>query len=168
MADLTKALNYTLKWEGGWSDDPDDPGGATMYGITFEEARQFGIKTKDELRNIKPEQVEAIYRAGYWRFGGLASQQAATKLFDIAVNMGLKTSVRMTQGVLNELGAALQEDGCWGPKTEACVNATEPGKLVALLCEVSAQHYRDIVAHRPTSAKFLHGWLRRAAGVPDE
>jgi lysozyme family protein len=60
----------------------------------------------------------------------------------------------------------LDVDGIWGPKTEASVNAVEPETMLRLLCELSADRYRGIVERRPTSQKFLKGWLRRAEEVP--
>lgn len=166
MAEFTRALPFVLKHEGGWSDDPADPGGATMQGITLATAQRHGIMTKDALRAIAPEVVAAIYESDYWRFGGVYDQRVATKIFDMAVNMGRKTTVKMVQDGLNELGASLMPDGCWGPATENCVNAAGPDQMLELLCKASAERYRAIVAHRPESMKYLDGWLKRAAEVP--
>jgi type VI secretion system secreted protein VgrG len=166
MADFARALPFVLQHEGGWSDDPDDPGGATNQGITLATAQRHGIMTKDALRVITPEVVAAIYEADYWRFGGVYDQRVATKLFDMTVNMGRKTSVKLVQNGLNELGASLIPDGCWGPATENCVNAVDSGQMLEMLCRVSEERYRAIVADRPKSAKYLNGWLKRAAEVP--
>ena len=166
MADLARALPFVLRHEGGWSDDAADPGGATNFGITLATAQRHGIMDADALRAITPEQVEAIYRQDYWRFDHVDDQRVATKVFDMAVNMGLRTAVYMVQEALNSLGASLKDDGRWGPVTEASVNATRPDQLLQLLCDEAADYYRAIVAARPTSAKFLKGWLARAAEVP--
>ena len=166
MADLTLALPWVLRHEGGWSDDADDPGGATNKGITLATAQRHGIATADDLRQITDDQVAEIYRADYWRFNGLTDQRVATKIFDMAVNMGLRTAVRLVQGCLNALGAGLVEDGAWGPMTENTVNAVPPDRMLQALCQESAEHYHAIVAGRPASEKFLHGWLTRAAEVP--
>ena len=166
MADFTRALPFVLKHEGGWSDDPDDPGGATNHGITLATAQRHGIMTKDALRAIAPEVVAAIYEADYWRFDGISSQRVAVKVFDMAVNMGRKTVVKLIQSALNTLGASLMPDGCWGPATENCVNAVDPDQMLEVLVQVSMDHYRAIVANRPQSGKYLIGWLARAAEVP--
>ena len=168
MADLGLALPFILRHEGGWSDDPDDPGGATNYGITLATAQRHGIRTKDELRDITPEQVEEIYRQDYWRFNGLVNQRVATKLFDLAVNLGLASASRMAQEVLNDLGADLSEDGHWGPHTEAALNVAPSERLLDHLCREAADYYQALAAHRPTSEKFLRGWLARAADLPRE
>jgi lysozyme family protein len=166
MAYFEQALPFVLKHEGGWSDDPDDPGGATNHGITLETARRYGIQTKEELKAITPEDVASIYRSGYWRFNGLTSQDVATKLFDMAVNMGLRTAIRIAQDCLNTLGASLVSDGSFGPITEATINAVAPKRMLDLLCQASAEHYRHIVLVRSSSDKFLKGWLARADEVP--
>jgi type VI secretion system secreted protein VgrG len=166
MATLAQALPWVLRHEGGWSDDPSDPGGATNHGITLATAQRHGIATAEDLRAITDDQVAAIYRADYWRFDGIDDQRVATKIFDIAVNVGLATAVHLVQDALNTLGACLAEDGRWGPKTEASVNAVDPGKLLQLVSYEQAEYYRAIVAHRPESRKFLAGWLVRAQDCP--
>lgn len=161
------ALPYVLKHEGGWSDDPDDPGGATNKGITLATANAHGIQTVDELRHITDEQVASIYRSGYWRFDRILSQRVATKLLDMAVNMGLRTAIRLVQEALNDLGAGLNVDGVMGPLAVSAINQIHEDSMLLLLCEVSKRRYLDIVAARPKSKKFLDGWLKRASEVPE-
>lgn len=138
-----------------------------MQGITLSTAQAHGIMTKQALRAITPEQVAAIYRADYWRFDGIDDQRVATKLFDMAVNFGLKTATTMVQRVLVSLGAPEDfVDGRFGAWTRASINSVDPNKMLALLCVASEKRYRAIVATRPESAEFLNGWLRRAGEVP--
>ena len=75
-------------------------------------------------------------------------------------------AIRIVQEALNTLGAGLEVDGCWGPRTEASVNAANPAQLLEQICQEAAEHYQAIVANRPASGKFLKGWLARAASVP--
>lgn len=166
MADFARALPWILAHEGGWSDDPMDPGGATNYGITLATAQRHGITTKDELKGIPSAKVASIYYMDYWRFDGVDDQRVATKVFDMAVNFGRKTAIKMAQDALNELGASLMPDGLYGPATEAAINTVEPRHLLALLCRDCADRYRSVVRKRPESAKFLKGWLRRAEALP--
>ena len=62
------ALAAVLKHEGGWSDHPADPGGATMRGVTKRtlEAHLGREMTKEELRNISDAMLSEIYRRRYW------------------------------------------------------------------------------------------------------
>lgn len=166
MADFLLALPFVLAHEGGWADDPDDPGGATNFGITMATAQRYGIQTKEALSAITPSQVEHIYRTGYWHFDGVRDQRVAGKIFDICVNMGVGAGTKLVQEALNTLGAGLKADGRWGPITEASVNAVMADRMLAILCYRSAEKYKAIVDAHPSSGKFLRGWLRRASGVP--
>ena len=167
MADFALALPYVLKHEGGWSDDPDDPGGATNYGITLKTASSIGILTKEQLRAITPEQVAGIYKRDYWKFDALNSQRVATKLFDMCVNMGVRKGVELAQDGLNLLGASIHPDGLLGPITVKCINAVPEDKMLDVLCHEAQGRYLDIVAANPRMKKFLPGWMHRACEVPD-
>lgn len=166
MAAFDLALPYVLSHEGGWSNDPADPGGATNFGITMETARRHGIRTPDELLRITPAQVADIYRKDYWVWDGVEDQQVATKLFDMGVNMGVRTAVRLCQDGLNTLGAALEVDGRLGPKTLESINAVTSNHMLDVLAYEAADYYKAIVAKRPESRKFLKGWLKRAEDRP--
>jgi lysozyme family protein len=169
MANFTLALNYTLRHEGGWSFHRDDPGGATNYGITFATAQRHGITTIEGLRDITRAKVADIYRKDYWRFDGVKCQAVAAKVFDMCVNMGLATGVKLAQRALNErLDAGLAEDGVFGPRTLDAMNRSHsPTMLLAKLCILCEEHYRGIVKRRPNMKVFLNGWLRRAWSLPE-
>jgi type VI secretion system secreted protein VgrG len=162
MSDFTTALNYTLKHEGGWANNPDDPGGPTMFGITLNTAKRHGIDDADALKKISPEMAAAILREGYWRFGSVADQRVATKVFDMSVNMGLATAVKLLQKSLNVYGAELRVDGVFGAETSRAVNSHDPELILDLLCGVSREHYEQVAARSPSSKRFLGGWKKRA------
>ena len=69
MTRFEVCLPRILEHEGGWSDHPSDPGGATMKGVTLETySNWLGKKaTKDELRNIPSSHLNTIYRDNYWK-----------------------------------------------------------------------------------------------------
>lgn len=87
-----QALAFTLKYEGGWSDHPKDPDGATMKGITLATFRRFKpAATKAQLRAITDDMVERVYRVDYWQpidANALARGLDACA-FDYAVNSGV-------------------------------------------------------------------------------
>lgn len=168
MAIFIKALIYTLKHEGGWVNDPLDTGGATNYGITLETAKRHGVLTEAALKGITQARIAEIYKADYWRFDGIEDQRVATKVFDMAVNMGRATAIRYLQSILNAAGAKLLMDGVYGSLTEAAVNRLSPQYLLTELCCVSEDHYRAIIERRPGAAKFAKGWLKRAKALPGE
>lgn len=137
-----------------------------MMGITLATAQRHGILSAEALKSITPEQVEAIYRADYWRFDGINDQRVATKLFDLSVNMGLRTAVRLVQTALVDLDVPLGVDGRYGPNTETAINASSGDAVLSGLVVEALDYYRAIVAKDPTQGRFARGWELRAKEVP--
>ncbi len=99
-------LKFTLAYEGGWADNPKDPGGATMKGITLATYRRwFPAATKTQLRNISAQNVEKIYRADYWDKVSGDSLAAGVDLvtFDAGVNSG---QARAMKWLMASIGGA--------------------------------------------------------------
>lgn len=164
MADFLKALPFALRHEGGFSDHPADKGGRTNLGVTQATLDMFRRRDASlplDVADLTQEQAAQIYRAGYWFFDGVANQAVATKLLDMAVNLGPVRAVMLCQ---RALGGAVQMDGRWGPKTEAAVNACPD--LLDRLCLEQETFYRRIVERDTSQAIFLKGWTRRAREVP--
>ena len=169
MADFDRALKTILCHEGGaaYTDDPADPGGATKYGISLRFLKDHGIDLDgdgdidaEDVRGLDPEKTAQLYRQFFWNLvhgNDFADQAVATKLFDMAVNMGPGRSI-----VLIQKAVLVPADGLFGPKTFATINGFASPLLFANLEEFLGDFYRGIVASRPASAKFLEGWLVRA------
>lgn len=167
MASFDDALAFVLPHEGGWSDNPNDPGGPTNHGITLRTAQlRLGISSPEELKEITPQQVADIYRADYWRFGAVTDQRIASKLLDLAVNLGLKTAVMIAQRALGAVGDAVMVDGVWGPATQKAANSVDAAELLEALCKAAAAHYEGLASANPRLAVFLHGWIARAYDIP--
>jgi lysozyme family protein len=148
MANFELAIPTVLTNEGGYVNDPDDPGGETNFGISKRSYPSLDIK------HLTVEDATAIYLRYFWKFGGIEDQAVATKLFDAYVNMkshAIKAAQEVTQ---------LPIDGVYGPHTEAAIN-NMAGFLAAYRNRL-VQYYLDIVTFNPEDAKFLDGWLRRA------
>lgn len=90
MSNLLKALRFTLKWEGGYSNDSDDPGGETNYGISKR------AHPKEDIKNLKMDRVAKIYEDGYWKPAGCEALPLAESVavFDTAVNCGVSRAKR--------------------------------------------------------------------------
>ena len=88
-----------------------------------------------------------------------ADQAVATKLFDMAVNMGPGKAIKLAQA-----SAGVPDDGIFGPKTFRALNVTGDAvqPLLTSICSTQVGFYRGIVMARPKSQKFLAGWLVRA------
>jgi lysozyme family protein len=168
MADFAKAISVVLAHEGGFVDDKDDPGGATNYGISARYWREeHGEKlTPDQMRALTREQAIAEYQHAWWDrygFGGIRDQALATKILDMAVNMGAEQATLILQRSLNELGNHVTVDGTFGPRTLHATNISDSTRLVGKLVVHQSDFYRGLARSKPAMAKFLVGWLQRAA-----
>ena len=85
MSNFNKALEFVLRWEGGYVNDPKDPGGETKYGIS---KRAF---PKEDIKNMTKERAAEIYQQHYWIPSGCERMELgmATAVFDSAVNCGV-------------------------------------------------------------------------------
>ena len=157
MADFSKAIGFVLANEGGYANNPSDPGGETNFGISKRAYPYLDIK------NLTRDDATAIYQRDYWKFDGLASQRVATKLFDACVNMGPSAAVRLLQLSLGALEVGpVVADGKIGPETIAHANAADEEKLVDEFKARLAKFYADEAVNGTGMAGFLLGWLRRA------
>lgn len=158
-----RALQQTLHHEGGWSDHPRDPGGATMKGVTLKTYSAFLGRqaTKDELRKISDEHLERIYRTGYWDAvrGDDLPAGIDMMVFDFAVNAGRKRAVITLQRAIDLPNP--QQDGVIGPATLKAVD----DKVTRLGVSLVAVNYATIreLFYRglPTFDAFGKGWIRR-------
>ncbi len=135
-------LNETLRHEGGWADNPKDPGGATMKGITLATFRRWKPKaTKDDLRAISDEMLQTIYRSDYWKpvRGDTLALGVDLATFDYSVHSGPGTAWKALEKVLG------------GPDHET----------VKKLCARRLSSYQAL-KHWATFGK---GWARRIAAI---
>ena len=150
------SLAVVLRWEGGYSDHADDPGGATNLGITRKTLSAYrGRKvTKDEVRALTHEEAEQIYRVLYWEACRCDELPAAARLavFDCAVNQGVGRASRLLQKA-----AGAKVDGKIGPRTLARVRAKAPHDLVRDFMARRAVHYASLLK----MVRFHFGWFRR-------
>lgn len=176
-----EALKVVLEHEGGWTDDPRDPGGATNFGVSLRLLRSLGDLDgddyqdgdldrdgdvdADDVRAMTRDQAAAVYRGqwwdryGYWR---LAEQATATKVFDLAVNMGPRQAHLIAQRACRALSHAITEDGVLGPQTLGALNGVRDFQALPPLRSEASGFYRALVAKRAELGPFLRGWLTRA------
>jgi lysozyme family protein len=171
------AVQHTLAAEGVFSDDKNDRGGRTKYGISTPTLATYQRKfqrlvDRDVATLTKSEAIE-IYRAMFWRYDGLISRMIATELFDIGVNRGLTTAVLIMQRAINfhPSSLAVTEDGLWGPGTLAAINTLCVGNesrllLFKAMVYFQARSYVAIVENNPSQLDFFDGWITRAAERP--
>lgn len=165
---LDSALRFVLRWEGGFVDHPDDPGGRTNKGVTQKvydgwRARQ-GLPAAD-VRNIVDAEVHSIYASDYWippRCDLLATPLDLAQ-FDTAVNMGVGRAVRFLQ---SSVGCGV--DGDFGPATERAVASCDAGTALVAYCDRREAFYRSLAEKRPRLAVFLRGWMNRLNALRSE
>lgn len=157
------ALACVLRQEGGWSDDPRDPGGPTFRGITLATLASHRGRpvSPGELRSITAEDVAGIYRNRYWAAVAADRLPAGVDLavFDLAVNSGPARAARTLQAALG-----LHQDGIVGPVTIATAMRTEPAALVR---EIGRRRL-SFLQHLAAWTAFGRGWSRRVADVEAE
>lgn len=141
---------FLWNWEGTvYENDPDDPGGATKYGVD-----QRSHPSVD-IRSLTEEKAKEIYRKEYWKKirGGELPEKIAVVVMDIAVNNGTGRAAKWLQEL-----AGTKPDGVIGPITVAASQKLNEVDLVSLL-DRREDFYRAIAKGR--MAKFLKGWLNR-------
>ena len=149
-------LEFTLGEEGGWSDNPADPGGQTNQGITLRTYRLFRHgATADDLRAIPAAVVELIYHRQFWSIMGCDNLPSGVDLevFDAGVNIGAARAVGYLQ-----LIAGVTQDRIDGPLTEAAVANMPATDVITRLNGLLVAHYRAL----PTFGTFGQGWLARS------
>jgi lysozyme family protein len=156
-ANFATALAFTLQAEGGFVDDPYDPGGPTNQGITLETFRAFGGggETIGDLQRISPLAVAAIYREHYWQpvRGDELPAGVDLSVFDMGVNAGPRRSIELLQ---HALGCAV--DGDFGPETLARVTEVASATdLIAGLARMQHFYYAGL----PGWGRFGKGWQAR-------
>ena len=161
MADYKKLIPLIKKWEGGFVNHPNDPGGATNSGVTLSTFRSvYGKdKTVQDLKNMTNEQWEYIFKTRFWdrwKADDIDSQAIANLLVDWTWASGVY-GIKYPQEVL-----VVKTDGIVGLKTLAAINYYPNKKeLFDKLWNRRKKHFEDIVRNRPQSKVFLKGWLRR-------
>lgn len=177
MASFDAFFPTLLKHEGGFVDDPADPGGATNKGVTLETftryaPRYLGIEpTLANLKALTDAQAAKIYKPLYWdevHGDEIELQDLANIVFDFQVNAGGAAS-KLLQKVLNDLGASppLSVDGDVGTGTMAALKRADANAVYRAFRQGRIAYYQDLVARRPALGKFLNGWLKRVNSFPE-
>lgn len=154
------ALAAILKYEGGFSNDPQDPGGATNLGVTLYTLSQFEGRQAmlSEVHALTPEKVAPIYRANYWNAIHGDNLPAGVDLivFDTCVNSGPGRAAKLLQQAVG-----VDADGAIGPAT---IRAAQTHAAADTIDRFSALHetfYRSL----PTFGHFGAGWMNRLHAV---
>lgn len=153
METFDRCFDLLIDNEGGYVNDPNDPGGETMWGVTEEVAREHGYM--GPMKEMPQMIAMGIYQKRYWLpWMDNAPMPLAFELFDCAVNCGAGTAAKLLQ---KTLGVA--QDGVVGPKTMAAASAATPAALWASYISARLDYYTRLPGWKHYSA----GWTRRIA-----
>lgn len=162
MDRFEKIFDYLLKVEGGYSNDKHDKGGKTKYGITEEDARDFGYK--GDMQDLTKDFAKSIYLKKYYlgnKLDKVINNKVALSVCDWAVNSG-KNGIKNAQIAINQLtNTNLDVDGVIGNKTLEALNAADPEKFLEVYHNLQRIYYRSKVEGDKTQKEFLTGWLNR-------
>ncbi len=157
MKSFKEIIEKVLEHEGGYVNDPKDLGGETKYGITKRFYPDIDIK------NLTIEQATEIYKKDYWDKNKVESlpQNLWHIYFDMCVNMGKRTAVKVLQRAAVNKGKNIEVDGGLGPMTIGALKGVELDRVRAF----RVKYYVDLITARPEQEKFYLGWFRRATEV---
>ncbi len=165
-ARFATCLDVVLKLEGGYVDDPADPGGATNMGITratlaaWRGVSPASALAKAEVKALGRAEAAEIYRGQYWNRCRCGDLPAGLDLavFDFAVNSGPDRAIRALQGAVG-----VSSDGIIGPITLAAVadRRSVLDKLIATICDGRLSFLQRLA----TYATFGRGWSSRVATI---
>lgn len=152
MASFDPAITLVLKHEGGYVNDPHDPGGETNYGIAKRSHPDV------DIRNLTVDQAKDIYHDQYWspiQGDDINDQAVANNLLDAAVNTGVRTASKQIQKL-----AGAKEDGRIGPKSLKAINKTPD--LNIRLAMKRVRFYTELARRNSARRRYLVGWITRA------
>ena len=157
MKSFKEIIEKVLHHEGGYVNDPKDLGGETKYGIT----KRFYPDV--DIKNLTIEQAVEIYKKDYWDKNKVESlpQNLWHIYFDMCVNMGKRTAVKVLQRAAVNKGRKIEVDGGLGPMTIGALKGVELDRVRAF----RVKYYVDLITARPEQEKFYLGWFRRATEV---
>lgn len=180
MTSVTDIATEIVAREGGFVNDPDDPGGATNFGVTIHTLRRLGIDvnrdTRIDVADVKAltrAQAVDIYLEHYYKRPGIAAlpEPLQASVFDMYVNAGAN-AVKILQRLLTDMGYPCDPDGALGPQTiRAAQMAYEaaPAHLVDAYGIARRNYYYALADARPASRKYARrrdggkgGWITRA------
>ena len=157
-----QCLALVLKHEGGYVNNPKDPGGMTNLGVTKKVWEEWVKHPVDEaaMRALGPADVGPLYKDRYWNRvrGDDLPSGVDYAVFDLAVNSGVGRASKILQAALG-----LPADGIVGPKTIEAAQAANARELATNICE----RRQDFLQSLPTFDTFGRGWTRRVSEVEE-
>lgn len=160
LSNWQKSFELMLKSEGGYVNNPADPGGMTNLGVTKATWENWVGRASDEaeMRSLTADKVEPLYKKKFW--DAVRGDELPVGLdylvFDFGVNAGPGRAIKVMQSAVG-----VTPDGGFGPLTLAAVQAIDPVELIDKFSQAKEDFYRSL----GTFATFGKGWLNRVVDV---
>ena len=160
MSDFDRSFTEVIGLEGDYTNDPDDYGRETKYGISKRSYPELDIK------NLTVDQAKEIYLRDYWNrmlLPQVKDHYVASEAFEQGVNLGRLQATNHIQMSIGMVASPVKVDGVIGPKTVAAMNGLGRSTQSFLKCMNGYQFiwYLKLVENDPKQKKFFVGWLRR-------
>lgn len=152
------AVERVLEHEGGYVNNPSDPGGETNFGISRRFIDSVGLDVKN-IKALTKTRARKIYAEHFWLgfLDELADPVLALQVFDFGVNAGTSRSTKLLQA---SVGA--YQDGAIGPKSLAAVAKHETKEMRRRFALRVLLYYGSIANNRPELRQFQKSWIHRA------
>lgn len=166
MANFETYLAKLLPAQGGFVDNPNNPGGATNMGISLSQWNEYaqqllGIAPSLEtLKAMTQAQAGVLYKALNWDYfdgDAITDQLIAQSTVDFGVVFGNELASCRAEEVLQLTADGMQ----FGPLVLAKINESDPQQLLTRLENDRKTYIQQLVASRPALAAFEQGWLAR-------
>jgi lysozyme family protein len=146
--DFDTAFSRLIGNEGGYVNNPHDPGGETKYGISKRSYPDV------DIAGLTVEGAKAIYRRDFWDPLGDTDAAIKFQVFDFAVNAGMSTAIRKLQSAIG-----VADDGHWGPRSASKLASMYVSDVLMRFAAERLVFYSGL----STWATFGKGWARRVA-----
>lgn len=165
MERYDKLVPFILKFEGGYAEVQGDLGGPTCSGITLNTYRAYygADKTKEDLKHLTRTEWTHIFKNGFWdkcKCDKINNQSIAYLLCDFAWHSGVKTAVKVIQGLVG-----VSQDGLIGNQTLNAINSKNGEKLFYRFLKARQEFLYNLISKRPDYQKFELGFMRRLFGL---
>ena len=157
LTHFDEIIERVLEHEGGYNHIEGDLGGETNFGITKR------LYSDVDIKNLTKEEAKKIYYDDYWIKNKVNKIPPNLKhiYFDMCVNMGKRTAVKILQRSAVNKGKEIDVDGGLGKMTLEAIQGVEAERVRAY----RVKYYVDLVNKKPEQDKFYYGWFRRSLQV---
>ena len=159
LKQFDEIIDIVLEHEGGYVNDPKDLGGETKYGIT----KRFYPDV--DIKELTIDGAKEIYKKDYWDRNKCDKLPAELRhiYFDMCVNMGKRTAVKVLQRAAVNRGRDIEVDGGLGPMTLRAI--LKSNVELQRVRAYRIKYYADLVTRKPDLEKFYYGWFKRGLEV---